>query len=168
MATRPRGVPADHPRLELMRFKSLIASREHGAPAWVSTPEVVEHVRSDWRAVRPLVDWLTEHVGATTRSPLPLTPHQPGRAASKGTTTRGARSRGTDRIPSTSDADVTAFLDGVADQGPMTHAAARARSATSRGRRRDVGPSRLEFGRSRTARDGTAMVPVGLAPRKAG
>ena len=66
VATRPRGVPADHPRLELMRFKSLIASREHGAPAWVSTPEVVEHVRSDWRAVRPLVDWLTEHVGATT------------------------------------------------------------------------------------------------------
>ena len=66
VATRPRGVPADHPRLELMRFKSLIASREHGAPDWVSTPEVVEHVRSDWRAVRPLVDWLTEHVGATT------------------------------------------------------------------------------------------------------
>ena len=58
--------PADHPRLELMRFKSLIATREHGAPAWVSTPEAVEHVRSDWRAVRPLVDWLTEHVGATT------------------------------------------------------------------------------------------------------
>ncbi len=65
-APRPRGVPADHPRLELMRFKNLIASREHGAPAWLSTPEVVEHVRSDWRAVRPLVDWLTEHVGATT------------------------------------------------------------------------------------------------------
>ena len=65
VATRPRGVPADHPRLELTRFKNLIASREHGAPAWLSTPEVVDHVRADWRAVRPLVDWLTEHVGAT-------------------------------------------------------------------------------------------------------
>lgn len=66
LATRPRGVPADHPRLELMRFKNLIAKRQHGAPTWLSTPEVVEHVRADWRTVRPLVDWLTEHVGATT------------------------------------------------------------------------------------------------------
>ncbi len=70
VATRPRGVPADHPRLELMRFKNLITRREHGAPAWASTPEVVDHVRADWRAVRPLVDWLTAHVGAST-SPQP-------------------------------------------------------------------------------------------------
>ena len=48
-------------------MKNLIASREHGAPAWLSTPAVVDHVRADWRAVRPLVDWLTEHVGATTQ-----------------------------------------------------------------------------------------------------
>ncbi len=66
VATRPRGVPADHPRLELMRYKNLIAKREHGAPAWAPTPEVVDHVRADWGAVRPLVDWLTEHVGAST------------------------------------------------------------------------------------------------------
>jgi uncharacterized protein (TIGR02453 family) len=65
VATRPRGVPADHPRLELMRFKNLIAKCEHGAPPWVSTPELVDHVRDDWRAVRPLVDWLTAHVGAS-------------------------------------------------------------------------------------------------------
>jgi len=66
VATRPRGVPADHPRLELMRYKHLIGIREHGAPAWASTAGVVDHVRDDWRAVRPLVDWLTEHVGAST------------------------------------------------------------------------------------------------------
>ncbi|MFL6177712.1 MAG: DUF2461 domain-containing protein [Ornithinibacter sp.] len=66
VATRPRGVPADHPRLELMRYKNLIALREHGAPAWAPTPEVVDHVRADWRAVRPLVDWLTAHVGPST------------------------------------------------------------------------------------------------------
>ncbi|MGG5260101.1 DUF2461 domain-containing protein [Phycicoccus avicenniae] len=65
VATRPRGVAADHPRLELMRHKHLVASRRHGAPAWLDTPEAVEQVRADWRAVRPLVDWLTEHVGAT-------------------------------------------------------------------------------------------------------
>ncbi|HET7761526.1 MAG TPA: DUF2461 domain-containing protein [Phycicoccus sp.] len=65
VATRPRGVPADHPRLELMRYTSLVVVREHGEPPWLSTPEVVERVRADWRAVRPFVEWLTEHVGAT-------------------------------------------------------------------------------------------------------
>ncbi len=65
VATRPRGVAADHPRLPLMRFKSLVAKREHGCPPWLSTPEVVTQVRTDWQSVRPLVDWLTEHVGAT-------------------------------------------------------------------------------------------------------
>ena len=28
--------------------------------------EAVEHVREDWRTARPLVEWLIEHVGATT------------------------------------------------------------------------------------------------------
>ena len=67
VATRPRGVAADHPRLELMRFRNLIARKQHGSPPWLSTPEAAEHVREDWRAVRPLVEWLTGHVGATTQ-----------------------------------------------------------------------------------------------------
>lgn len=62
VATRPRGVAADHPRLELMRHKHLVATRQHGAPPWLSTPEVLDRVRADWRAVRPLVAWLTDHV----------------------------------------------------------------------------------------------------------
>lgn len=65
VATRPRGVPADHPRLELMRLKHLVVGRDHGAPDWMATPEVLDRVRADWRAVRPIVEWLTEHVGAT-------------------------------------------------------------------------------------------------------
>ncbi len=65
VATRPRGVAADHPRLELLRHKVLFASRLHGSPDWLTTPAAVDRVREDWRAVRPLVDWLTEHVGAS-------------------------------------------------------------------------------------------------------
>lgn len=65
LATRPRGVPADHPRLELMRHKHLLASRVHGEPEWLATPGAVDHVRDDWRAVRPLVEWLTTSVGGT-------------------------------------------------------------------------------------------------------
>jgi uncharacterized protein (TIGR02453 family) len=63
VATRPRGVPADHPRLELMRYKSIVVTREHGDPAWMATPEVVDRVREDWRTIRPFVEWLVEHVG---------------------------------------------------------------------------------------------------------
>jgi uncharacterized protein (TIGR02453 family) len=65
LATRPRGVPADHPRVDLLRHKSLFASRQHGAPEWLTTPSAAGRVADDWRAVRPLVAWLTEHVGAT-------------------------------------------------------------------------------------------------------
>ena len=63
VATRPRGVPADHPRLGLMRHKVLFAARQHGAPDWLTTAGAADRVREDWRALRPLVDWLTEHVG---------------------------------------------------------------------------------------------------------
>ena len=65
VATRPRGVPPDHPRLELMRYTTIVVVRQHGEPAWLSTPEVVDKVADDWRTVRPFVEWLTEHVGAS-------------------------------------------------------------------------------------------------------
>jgi uncharacterized protein (DUF2461 family) len=71
VATRPRGIPADHPRLELMRYTSIVVVREHGEPPWMSTPEVVERVREDWRTIRPFVEWLTEHVGASVEPRRP-------------------------------------------------------------------------------------------------
>jgi uncharacterized protein (TIGR02453 family) len=66
LTTRPKGVAADHPRLELLRHKSLIAWRDRGTPAWMSTGSVVRYVRDDWRAIRPMVEWVGEHVGPTT------------------------------------------------------------------------------------------------------
>ena len=63
LKTKPRGYDDDHPRLELLRHKSLTAGREHGIPAWLSTARVVSRVRDDWRAMRPLIEWLGEHVG---------------------------------------------------------------------------------------------------------
>ncbi len=64
--TRPRGVAADHPRLDLMRLKHVIVVRRHGEVPWMATPEVADRVRADWRAVRPLVEWLVSHVGPST------------------------------------------------------------------------------------------------------
>jgi uncharacterized protein (TIGR02453 family) len=58
--TRPRGVAADHPRLELMRHESLIAGRHHEATA---SPEILTVVREDWKRLKPLVAWVLANVG---------------------------------------------------------------------------------------------------------
>ena len=63
LKTRPRGVPADHPRLELLRFTQLIMRRDYGMPAWMGPRKVIEVVRRDWRAMAPVVEWLADHVG---------------------------------------------------------------------------------------------------------
>ena len=56
-----------------MRHKSMVVPRRYGIPSWLDTPAVVDHVRQDWRTIRPLVEWLSIHVGPTTvdRGPRP-------------------------------------------------------------------------------------------------
>jgi uncharacterized protein (TIGR02453 family) len=60
--TRPRGYPPDHPRLDLLRNRSLMVVRGFGAPDWLATPGALDQVRDAWRAVTPLAIWVTEHV----------------------------------------------------------------------------------------------------------
>jgi uncharacterized protein (TIGR02453 family) len=62
LKTRPKGFSADHPRLELLRRKEIMAIHRLGTPDWLGTSEVVDHVRTEWRQVRPLVEWMTQHV----------------------------------------------------------------------------------------------------------
>ena len=61
--TRPRGVSPDHPKLELMRFRKVTAMREYSADEWETTPKTLASVRGDWRALRPLLEFLADHVG---------------------------------------------------------------------------------------------------------
>ncbi|WP_030164508.1 DUF2461 domain-containing protein [Spirillospora albida] len=64
LKTRPRGTPEDHPRLDLLRHRSLYAHRGWPADPWMSDPdEVLARVRDSWRLLRPLVDWGHEHIG---------------------------------------------------------------------------------------------------------
>ncbi len=58
LKTSPRGWAADHPRIELLRHRSLTATRSHGFEPVIHTPELLEVVRDDWRRLQPLVDWL--------------------------------------------------------------------------------------------------------------
>lgn len=63
LKTRPRGVAADHPDLDLLRFRSLTGSKNYGAEPWMGTKDACTRVRADWRQVKPLVEWLSDHVG---------------------------------------------------------------------------------------------------------
>ena len=59
----PRGVAPDAPRIELLKHKSLYASRDHGAPDWLATGEATARVAAEWRALTPLVQALVDAVG---------------------------------------------------------------------------------------------------------
>ncbi len=58
LKTRPRGYPADHPRIELLRRKELMAVTNVGTPPWLATPAALDHVRGMWRQLRPLAEWI--------------------------------------------------------------------------------------------------------------
>lgn len=61
LKTTPRGYAGDHPRIELLRHRSLVVTRDHGFAPVIHTPEALELVRADWRAVRPVVAWAQRH-----------------------------------------------------------------------------------------------------------
>ena len=65
----PSGYPKDHPRQELLRHKSLWATREFGCPDWLQTARAKTEIVKAWRAMQPLIDWLDKNVG---QSDLPV------------------------------------------------------------------------------------------------
>lgn len=69
LKTAPRGFPKDHPRIELLRRKGLIASKDFGAPAWLHTRRATTRVRDAWRGAADLCAWLDAHVGPSTLPP---------------------------------------------------------------------------------------------------
>ncbi len=65
LKTRPRGYDADHPRIDLLRHRTLTVHREFGEPPWLTEPECAQQVAGAWRRMRVLRDWLDRHVGPT-------------------------------------------------------------------------------------------------------
>jgi uncharacterized protein (TIGR02453 family) len=59
----PSGYLKDHPRADLLRYKSLTAHRDLGCPAWLSTRRAQSEIAKAWRAITPLTAWLDTHVG---------------------------------------------------------------------------------------------------------
>ena len=60
---RPKGYPKDHPRIELLRFKGIVAWREWPAGAWLGSAKAKDRVVELFRTAEPLNVWLASHVG---------------------------------------------------------------------------------------------------------
>lgn len=69
LATAPKGYPKDHPRIELLRWKGVIAHKQFGAPAWLHTKRAATEITKVWRASAPVLDWLGKNVGPSTLPP---------------------------------------------------------------------------------------------------
>ncbi|GAA3230265.1 DUF2461 domain-containing protein [Pseudonocardia petroleophila] len=63
LKTRPRGVDPTHPRLDLLRHKGLYGWREWPPDDVLHEPGALDRVVTTWRALGPLTEWLTDHVG---------------------------------------------------------------------------------------------------------
>ena len=62
LKSAPRGYPADHPRIALLRYKGLTAWQQWPVEPWLETAAAKERLVSFFRTVQPLCSWLTTHV----------------------------------------------------------------------------------------------------------
>ncbi len=62
LKTTPRGYDAAHPRIDLLRHKTLTFTRDYGFDEVIHTPALGDQVRKDWRSGRPLVEWVLARV----------------------------------------------------------------------------------------------------------
>jgi uncharacterized protein (TIGR02453 family) len=63
LKTAPRGYDKDHPRIELLRHKGLIAWRQWPVAAWLGTKAAKTRVVDFLHNAQPLTAWLDTHVG---------------------------------------------------------------------------------------------------------
>jgi uncharacterized protein (TIGR02453 family) len=69
LKTAPRGYPRDHPRIDLLRRKGLVAGRQFTPARWLATRGALARVTDSWRSCAPLLAWLDTHVGPSELPP---------------------------------------------------------------------------------------------------
>ena len=62
LKTAPRTYPPDHPRIELLRWREVVAGRRFPIEPWIATSGAKDRVVETWEMMRPFAGWLTEHV----------------------------------------------------------------------------------------------------------
>lgn len=68
LKTRPRGYDADHPRIELLKHRTLIAHRHWEPAPWLHTARARQRVQEAWRELSDLDGWLRANVGASAET----------------------------------------------------------------------------------------------------
>jgi uncharacterized protein (TIGR02453 family) len=63
LKTAPRGMPKDHPRIDLLRHKGIAVMKTWPVGAWLGTAKAKERVVTTLRAAIPLNEWLARYVG---------------------------------------------------------------------------------------------------------
>ncbi|HUA27304.1 MAG TPA: DUF2461 domain-containing protein [Streptosporangiaceae bacterium] len=63
LKTAPRGYPADHARIGLLRYKGLVAWQQWPVEPWLGTRAAKDRVAGFLTVCLPLREWLAEHVG---------------------------------------------------------------------------------------------------------
>jgi uncharacterized protein (DUF2461 family) len=66
LKSAPRGYPADHPRITLLRYKGLTAWKQWPVEPWLETAAAKDRVVSFLRSAQPLCSWLATHAGETS------------------------------------------------------------------------------------------------------
>jgi uncharacterized protein (DUF2461 family) len=61
LKTAPRGYDVDHPRIALLRHKSMTLGKDLGFEPVIHSPQLVDQVRDDWREATPFVEWVLAH-----------------------------------------------------------------------------------------------------------
>jgi uncharacterized protein (TIGR02453 family) len=64
----PKGYEPDHPRIDRLRQKEITVYNRQPLRKWLHTRECDERVRKQLDACRPLVKWIGEHVGPSTKT----------------------------------------------------------------------------------------------------
>ncbi len=64
LKTAPRGYPADHPRIGLLRYKGVVAWNQWPVEPWLQTAAARDRIAGFLRATRRLSSWLDTYVGA--------------------------------------------------------------------------------------------------------
>jgi uncharacterized protein (TIGR02453 family) len=63
LKSAPRGYPADHPRIGLLRYKGLTTWRQWPVEPWLETAAAKDRLVDFFRTSLPICTWLTDHVG---------------------------------------------------------------------------------------------------------
>lgn len=63
LKTAPRGHSVEHPRIALLRHKSLTVARDFEPEAWMHQRAAIDKITQVWREAAPLNAWLARNVG---------------------------------------------------------------------------------------------------------